>query len=217
MRVDEAQKGVQVGHRVDRKLRVISDRVVLVGDVDGGDTGIGRLGAIESAVPSPQARGVHPVEPLVDTTVGPVWVAEHQECDVRVLSGLHKLDLLVDRDLRALRITLDEVGLAGIGCLLEGHRGLQVRQTGGNRGGGERFGRGDQHRGVVGAGSGVDVVGDNGVLPELAGRRRCRPAIINAFNGSSGLSARETGTENIAGIVTDAAAHSAMMSERPAV
>ena len=146
--IDEAKPGVHVGHRVDRKLRVIGDRVVLIGDVDGGDTGIGWLGAIERAVPSPQPRGVHPIEPLVDTTVGPVWVAEHQECDVRVLSCLHELDLLVDGDLRALRITLNEVGLARIDCLLQGHRGLQVRQTGRNRGGGERFGRGDQHRGA---------------------------------------------------------------------
>jgi hypothetical protein len=40
------------------------------------------------------------------------------------------------------------------------------------------------------------------------------PPIINAFNGSSGLSARAIGAENIAGSVTDAAAHSAMIRER---
>ena len=41
------------------------------------------------------------------------------------------------------------------------------------------------------------------------------PPIISAFKGSSELSARAIGTENIAGSVTDAAAHRAMISERP--
>jgi hypothetical protein len=173
VRVDQSKQGVQVGHRIDRKLRVISDRVVLVGDVDSGDTGIGRLGAIELAVPSPQPRGDHPGEALVDTAVGPIRIAEHQESEVRVLSCLHKLDLLVDRDLRALRITLNEVGRVR-GLLT--HRRLQVGKPDRNRRAGKRFGCGDQHRGVAGAGSGVDVVGDDGVLPELAGCRRGRAA-----------------------------------------
>ena len=170
MGVDDAEQGVQVGQPVDGILREISEEVVLVGNVDSGNAGIGRLGAIE--VEPRCARDDQTGEPLENPSVGPVQRAQQQKSRIRRgLPGLHELDFLIDRDHRALRITLDEVRL--VRCLLT-HRGLKVGQPVRNRGTGERFGRGDQHRGVVAAGGGVDVVGDDAVLPELAGRRHPR-------------------------------------------
>jgi len=52
VRVDDAEDGIQVGHRVDRKLWKISEEVVLVDDVDGWDTGIGWLGAVVGEEPT---------------------------------------------------------------------------------------------------------------------------------------------------------------------
>jgi hypothetical protein len=61
--------------------------------------------------------------------VGPIGIAQQQEGDVRVLPGLQEVDFFVDSDRRALRITFDQIGIAGFDQLLMGHRGLQVRQT----------------------------------------------------------------------------------------
>ena len=127
--VDQAEEGVQVADRVDRKLREVSGGVVLIGDVDGGDTGIGRLGAVERR-PRQDPGQIQTHKPLCKAAIRSVRVTEHQESDVRWQpSGLDEREFLVDHDRRALGIAFNEVGLAGILQLLLRHCDLQVRHT----------------------------------------------------------------------------------------
>jgi hypothetical protein len=83
-------------------LREISNRVVLVRDVDGGDTGVGRLGAVE--VETRRPRDDQTGEPLPKSAVGAITRTEQQKSDVRRRGpGLDQVDFFIDRDLRALR------------------------------------------------------------------------------------------------------------------
>ena len=103
--------------------RSLRSAIGLIGNC--GNTGVGWVLAVEKADPGNDQTG----EPLDHAAVGPVGVAEHQEGDVGVLPSLHELDLLGDHNLRALRITLDQVGIAGVVQLLGRHRSLQIRQA----------------------------------------------------------------------------------------
>ena len=79
MHVEEAQQRVQVGDEVERIQREIGDDVVLPGDDDRVERGVGRLGTVERQI---EDRDVEAGEPGKNAAVGQIAVTAQHEVDI---------------------------------------------------------------------------------------------------------------------------------------
>lgn len=110
MQVVDARGRVGDGEGVERIVREIRSAIVLPCDIDGFDVRGGRCGTVERDA---EDRDVCAFEALQDSAVGPVGVGDQNERDwqIRILGG--EVALFDGGDPGALRISVDDDGLAG--------------------------------------------------------------------------------------------------------
>ena len=105
----DPRNGVRGGERVERVVREVGPAVVLTGDVDGLEVGVGGCGAVES---DSEDRDIEAFEALEDAAVGSVRVADQHKRHRQRRARRGEVALLDRRDSRALRVAEDDDRLA---------------------------------------------------------------------------------------------------------